>query len=165
MPAMSPTDEEPALAAAVVSALRSAGRTLATAESLTGGGLGATLTGVAGASAVYAGGVVSYATRVKEELLGVDRRLVADEGVVSAACAEAMAAAVRRVVGADLGVSTTGVAGPEPQEEKPVGLVHVGVADGAVTVSRELRLAGDREAVRAGARLGALQLLLERVQR
>ena len=165
MPAMSPTDEEPALAAAVVSALRSAGRTLATAESLTGGGLGATLTGVAGASAVYAGGVVSYATRVKEELLGVDRALVARDGVVSAGCAEAMAEAVRRVVGADVGVSTTGVAGPEPQEGKPVGLVYVGVADGAATVSRELRVEGDRAAVRAGTREAALRLLLEQVGR
>ena len=164
MPAMSPTDEEPALAAAVVSALRSAGRTLATAESLTGGGLGATLTGVPGASAVYAGGVVSYATRVKEELLGVDRALVARDGVVSAGCAEAMAEAVRRVVGADVGVSTTGVAGPDPQEGKPVGLVHVGVSLGRSTTSRELRLAGGREAVRTATHASALRLVLERLR-
>ena len=156
---------EATVAAEVVAVLSDRRHILATAESLTGGGLGAVITAVPGASAVYAGGVVSYATRVKQELLDVPAELVTAHGVVSAACAEAMASAVRRVVGADLGISTTGVAGPEPQEGKPVGLVYVAVADGTSTVSRELRLTGDREAVRAAARLGALRLLLERLAR
>jgi len=164
MPAMSSASAEPVAAAeAVVALLRDRSLTVATAESLTGGGLGALLTAVPGASAVYTGGVVSYATRVKHELLDVPEELVGQHGVVSAACAEAMAEAVRRVVGADLGMSTTGVAGPEPQEGKPMGLVYVGVADGTATVSLELRLAGDREAIRAGTCHGALLLLLERL--
>jgi PncC family amidohydrolase len=160
---MSSASPEPTVAAEVVAVLGGRSLTLATAESVTGGGLGAVVTAVPGASAVYAGGVVSYATRVKQELLGVPAELVARHGVVSAACAEAMAEVVRRVVGADLGVSTTGVAGPEPQEGKAVGLVYVAVADGTSTVSRELRLAGDREAIRAATSHGALRLLLERL--
>lgn len=163
MPAMSSAGPEPTVAAEVVAVLGRRSLTLATAESITGGGLGAVVTAVPGASSVYAGGVVSYATRVKQDLLDVPAGLVARDGVVSAACAEVMAEAVRRVVGADLGVSATGVAGPEPQEGKPVGLVYVAVADGTSTVSRELRLPGDREAVRTAACHGALLLLLERL--
>src|SRR3954454_18298228 len=151
------------LAAAVLDLLRERGLTLATAESLTGGALGERVTAVAGSSAVYVGGVVSYATRIKVDLLGVPAAVVETDGVVSAACALAMATGVRRVLGADVGVSTTGVAGPDPQEDKPVGLVYVAVVHPAGRSVRELRLQGDREAVRRGARREALMLLEQEI--
>ena len=135
------------------------GATLATAESLTGGRLAALVTGVAGASRVYVGGVVAYATEVKQHLLGVPADLVARHGVVSAECARAMAEGVRSVLGATGGVSTTGVAGPDEQEGKPVGTVFVGVAgpDGAAVTA--LELVGDRHAVQERACREALVAL------
>ena len=147
----------------MVRLLREQGLLLASAESLTGGGLGARVTSVPGASAAYVGGVVSYATEVKQRLLGVPEELVARHGVVSAACAEAMAAAVRGLLGADVGVSTTGVAGPDPQEDKPVGLVYVGYADHRGVVAVEHHLSGDREAVRGAAATAALVLVRDRL--
>jgi nicotinamide-nucleotide amidase len=121
--------------------------TLATAESLTGGRLAALVTGVPGASRVYVGGVVAYATEVKQDLLGVPAELVARHGVVSAECARAMAEGARSALGAAWAVSTTGVAGPDEQEGKPVGTVFVGVAGpGGATVTA-LELVGDRHAV------------------
>lgn len=123
------------------------GETLATAESLTGGLLGATITVVPGASAVYRGGVVAYATDLKVSVLGVARATVAEHGVVSSECAAEMAEGALRVTGATWALATTGVAGPDEQEGKPVGTVFVAVA-GPVSEVRELRLAGDREAIR-----------------
>jgi PncC family amidohydrolase len=149
------------LAAEVLELLRQRSWTLATAESLTGGGLGEAVTSVAGSSTVYVGGVVSYATRLKTDLLGVPDAVIRGDGVVSAACARAMAAGIRTVVGADVGLSTTGVAGPEEQEGKPAGLAYVGVADAAGEHVRELRLDGDRAAVRAATVREALLLLRE----
>ena len=136
---------------------------LATAESLTGGLVGARVTSVAGASAAYLGGVVSYATEVKRGVLGVPQQVVDGPGVVSAACAEAMAAAVRALLGADVGVSTTGVAGPDPQEGKPAGLVYVGCADAAGVVAVEHHLSGDRSEVRTAAVDAALALVRDRL--
>ncbi len=127
--------------------LHAQGATLATAESLTGGGLAALLTAVAGASRVYRGGVVAYATGVKEQVLGVPPDLVARHGVVSAECARAMAEGARAALGADWAVSTTGVAGPDQQEGKPVGTVYVGVAGPGGTTVTALELVGDRHAV------------------
>ena len=147
----------------MVRLLRDQGLLLASAESLTGGGLGARVTSVPGASAAYLGGVVSYATEVKQGLLGVPADVVERDGVVSAACAEAMAAAVRDLLGADVGVSTTGVAGPDPQEGKPVGLVYVGCADSRGVVAVEHHLSGDREAVRAAAVDAALAVVRDRL--
>lgn len=158
-----PPDPEPDVAAQVVAALHARDLSMATAESLTGGGLGARVTTVSGASAVYAGGVVSYATRVKREVLGVPADVLDRQGAVSAACAEAMADGARKLMGADVGVSTTGVAGPEPQEGKPVGLVYVAVADATGAVSRELRLSGDRAAIQATTLEEALNLVLHHV--
>src|SRR6478735_678836 len=103
--------EDRTLAARVHDALLARGATVATAESLTGGGVGRLLSSVAGSSATYRGGVVSYATDVKVSLLGVTEALVADRGVVSAACAEQMAVGVRELLRSDWAVSTTGVAG------------------------------------------------------
>ncbi|WP_028645177.1 CinA family protein [Nocardioides sp. URHA0020] len=121
--------------------LRAAGDTLATAESLTGGRLAAELTGVAGASDVYVGGVVTYATELKASLLGVSEQLIAEHGVVSSQCAQAMATGVRLLTGATYGVATTGVAGPSTQEGKAPGTVFVGIAgpDVATAVALELR--------------------------
>ena len=151
------------MAADVVRLLREHGLLLASAESLTGGLLGARVTAVPGASAAYVGGVISYATEVKRSLLGVPPEVVLGHGVVSAPAAEAMAGAVRALLGADVGVSTTGVAGPEPQEAKPVGLVHVAVADARGVVAVEHRFPGDRSGVRDAAVDAALTLLRDRL--
>ncbi|WP_193607758.1 CinA family protein [Nocardioides lijunqiniae] len=149
-----------ALAASVNDALVAAGATSATAESLTGGRLAALLTTPPGASRSYLGGVVSYATEVKTGVLGVPADLVAEHGVVSAACARAMAEGARRVVGATYALSTTGVAGPDSQEDKPPGTVFVAVAgpDGASVLS--LELTGDRAAVQQRTCEEALTALL-----
>lgn len=131
----------------LVSTLADAGLTLSTAESLTGGRLAAAITAVPGSSQAYGGGVVTYATEIKIAVLGVPAELVAQHGVVSAQCARAMAERVRRVVPADIGLSTTGVAGPERQEGKPVGTVFVGVAGPRGSDVVELSLSGEREEI------------------
>ncbi|WP_460445883.1 CinA family protein [Angustibacter aerolatus] len=123
-----------ALADAAADAARTllaAGATVATAESLTGGMLGAALTAVPGVSAAYRGGVVSYATDLKHALLGVDADLLAREGAVHPDVARAMALGVRDRLGADWGIATTGVAGPDPQDGRPAGTVYVAVAGAA----------------------------------
>ena len=142
--------------------LRSRHETLATAESLTGGLLGDLITSVPGSSSFFLGGVISYATELKQSLLGVSDRTVREHGVVSAECAAEMAAGVRRATEATWAVSTTGVAGPEPQEDKPVGLVYVAVTGPRETV-RELRIEGDRLGIRRQACEEALTLLLQTV--
>ena len=149
----------------VVDLLRARGLTLATAESLTGGAVGEAVTSVPGASAVYAGGVVSYATRVKVELLGVPQGVVDRDGVVSAACATQMAERVRHLVGTTVGLATTGVAGPEPQEGRPAGLVYVAVADASGVETQELSLSGDRAAIRTATVTAALALVGDRIGR
>jgi PncC family amidohydrolase len=127
---------------------------------MTGGLLGALLTGVPGASAVYVGGVVSYATEVKQDLLKVPDDVVRTDGVVSARCAEAMAAGVRDLIGSTYAVSTTGVAGPESQEGKPVGTVYVGLAGPDGSRSVPLQLAGDRAEIRESTCAAAIAELL-----
>lgn len=149
--------EDPA--AVVHGVLVELGQTVATAESLTGGGLADLLSAMPGASASYVGGVVSYASSLKESVLGVPADLVSTYGVVSAECAEAMAMGVRRLTGASWGVSTTGVAGPTEQEGQPVGTVFVGVAGPSSVHSMELALDGDRAAIRQQACLLALDQL------
>ena len=153
----------PDLASDLVREVAERGLTLGTAESLTGGGLGSTLTSVPGASAVYVGGVIAYATRVKVDLLGVPIEIVHGDGVVSAACARAMASGVRRVLGSTVGVSTTGVAGPDRQEGKPAGTVFVAVSDLRGDAVRSLQLTGDRAAIRASTTQAALELVLDRL--
>jgi PncC family amidohydrolase len=140
------------------------GQTVACAESLTGGAVAQALSASPGASESFVGGVVSYATEVKVGVLGVPSALVEEHGVVSGPCAEAMAAGVRRLLGTDWAVSTTGVAGPDTQEGKPVGLVYVGLAGPDGTVAHELRLPGDRAEVRAGAVDAAIEAVLAAVQ-
>ena len=139
------------------------GQTAATAESVTGGSVADLVSAAPGASATFVGGVVSYATRIKQELLGVSAETVERDGVVSAECAAEMARGVRELLGADFGVSTTGVAGPDEQEGKPVGLVYVGVAGPAGVRTEELHLGGDRSEIRAEATRRAVAALLETV--
>lgn len=137
------------------------GKTLATAESCTGGGIGAALTAVSGSSAVYKGGVISYTNAVKHRLLGVDEKLLDELGAVSAPVAEAMAVGARRALEADIAVSVTGLAGPGGDEYgNPVGTVFIGYADENVTLSRKFLFSGDREAVRKQAVDSALNLIL-----
>jgi nicotinamide-nucleotide amidase len=137
--------------AAVVAALVDQGITVATAESLTGGLLCATLVDVPGASAVVRGGVVAYATELKATLLGVDDGALARTGPVDGLVAEQMARGARARTGADLGVSTTGVAGPGPADGFEAGTVFVGVAADWIpggTRHERLALTGDRAAIR-----------------
>jgi nicotinamide-nucleotide amidase len=138
------------------------GATLATAESLTGGLLAATIVDVPGASARFRGGLVVYATDLKEALGGVPAGLLAAQGPVSADVALAMASGVRSRCGADWGLATTGVAGPDPQDGVPVGTAHVAAAgpDNRQRV-RSLRLPGRRAEVRHAAVAAALDLLVE----
>jgi nicotinamide-nucleotide amidase len=138
----------------VLELLRASGRTLAVAESLTGGLLADAFVRVPGASAVLHGGVVAYATPVKHSLLGVDAALLAAEGPVHPEVARQMADGVRRAVAvdgrpADVGLSTTGVAGPDPQGGRPPGTVFVGVAVGERLLAVRGDLPGDRAAIRA----------------
>ncbi|WGL50939.1 CinA family protein [Nocardioides sp. BP30] len=135
------------LATRVFLALRAAGETLATAESLTGGQLAALVTDVPGVSDTYLGGVVSYATELKISLLGVSAELVEEHGVVSGPCAEAMATGVRGLTGSTWALATTGVAGPTAQEGKPVGTVYVGIAGPGRVEAIELSLDGDRPTI------------------
>jgi nicotinamide-nucleotide amidase len=148
-------------AAEVLAALRARGESLGTAESLTGGMLGSLITAVPGASDVYVGGVISYATGVKVDVLRVSPETVERYGVVSPECAEEMAEWVARgPLCADWAVSTTGVAGPDSQEGKPVGLVYVAVSGPAGTTVTEHHLEGDREQIRAAACEAALRAVL-----
>lgn len=151
------------LASDVIEALR--GKQLVTAESCTGGGIGATLTGVAGSSSVYKGGIISYTNWVKHHVLGVPQTLLDTVGAVSAPVAEAMAAGARRVLEADIAVSVTGLAGPGGDEfGNPVGTVFIGYCDDRITFSRHFRFTGSREEVRIQAISAALALILEQNQ-
>jgi len=143
----------------VAGLLRSRGETVSVAESLTGGMLGATLTGSPGASDVFAGGIVAYATDLKTRLLGVPAELVDQEGVVSAAVATAMAAGVRRTLATTFGLALTGVAGPAEQDGQPVGTVHIGLATPTGELVRSVRLPGDRARIRLFACVAAINLL------
>jgi nicotinamide-nucleotide amidase len=152
----------------LVARLSALGQTVGCAESLTGGLVVARLVDTPGASAVVRGAVVAYATDLKAAVLGVDAALLAARGAVDAQVAEQMARGARRILGADWGVATTGVAGPEPQDGMPVGCVFVAVAgpgDGAVDVVTVERhdLQGDRSQVRAGAVDAVLDLLHRRL--
>jgi nicotinamide-nucleotide amidase len=141
------------VAAEIVAELTRRGLTIAVAESLTGGLLVAEFIAVPGASAVVRGGVVAYNTALKHSLLGVDAGLLAEHGAVHPDVAAGMAEGVRLVtavdgVAADIGLSTTGVAGPEPQDGHPVGTVYIAVATRQGTSVRAFALAGSREDIR-----------------
>lgn len=138
---------------------------MATAESLTGGGIGAAITAVSGASKVYAGGIISYTNEVKHALLGVPQEYLDQLGAVSGPVAKAMAEGARKALKADVAVSVTGLAGPDGDEfGHSVGTVFIGYADGKTALSREYHFPGDREAVRSQTILAALDLVLEQNQ-
>lgn len=137
------------------------GRTLATAESCTGGMIGAALTAIPGSSAVYKGGVISYTDSVKQALLGVDEKLLQTYGAVSAPVARAMASGARVSLHADAAVSVTGLAGPGGDAfGNPVGTVFIGYADDKQTISREFHFLGNRQEIREQAATEALKLVL-----
>lgn len=138
------------------------GKTLVTAESCTGGGIGSALTAIPGSSEVYKGGIISYTNWVKHNLLSVPQELLDTLGAVSAPVAEAMALGARQALQADVAVSVTGLAGPGGDEfGNPVGLVFIGLSDETQTLSRRYLFSGDREQVRAQAVRAALELVLE----
>lgn len=147
----------------LLAAAAARGWTIAVAESLTGGAVCSALVDVPGASAVLRGGVVAYATELKAALLDVDPVLLAERGAVDGDVARAMARGVRSRLGADVGLATTGVAGPDPQDGFGPGTVHVAVSTPAGTHLRSLHLPGDRPQVRAATVLAVLQLALETV--
>lgn len=149
--------------AEVVRRLIDRGWTIGVAESLTGGSVVASLVAVPGASAVVRGGIVAYATDVKHSLLGVDAALLEAAGPVHPEVARQMAEGARRALGrdgdpADVGVATTGVAGPDSQDGHPVGTVHLAVATADETQVATHVLDGDRSAIRAEATRLALDL-------
>ena len=149
----------------LLEALRARGLTLATAESCTGGMVGAALTAIPGSSDSYRGGVISYCNEVKHGILGVPQELLDRYDAVSWQVAEAMAAGARRVCGAEIGIGITGIAGPGGDGTgKPVGLVYVGYCGGEGASHLELHLKGGRAAVREQARDAALRLVLEKLK-
>lgn len=152
-------------AAALLDALAARGWTLAVAESLTGGLVAADLVAVPGASTVLRGAVVAYATDVKASLLGVDAGLLARRGAVDPQVATAMAEGARAGLGADVGLATTGVAGPAAQDGHPPGTVHVAVVTPDASRVRSLQVPGDRADVRAAACAAVLALAFEAVGR
>lgn len=155
---MASADAPPADAADLLALLASRDWTLAVAESLTGGLVAARLVAVPGASAVVRGGVTAYATDLKASLLGVEADLLAERGAVDPEVAQQMARGVRRLLGADVGLATTGVAGPDSQDGKEPGLVYVAVSSPERTEVGELHLAGDRAEVREAAVSRVLEL-------
>ena len=143
---------------------RLAGKTLASAESITAGGIGAALTAVPGASAVYKGGIISYCDEVKANLLAVPTEYLTTYGAVSAPVAEAMAQGARKALRTDLAVAVTGLAGPSGDDfGHSVGTVYIGFADRTQAFAREYHFDGSREAVRTQTIEAALRLILENV--
>ncbi|WP_237565466.1 CinA family protein [Ornithinimicrobium cavernae] len=151
------------LAVRAITALKEAGASVATAESLTGGLVCAALTSVPGASAVVFGGVASYSTELKTSVLGVPRDVIEEHGTVAGETALLMADGVRRLTGADVGVATTGVAGPDPSEGKPVGTVFVAVTRESRRRVLAFTFYGSRDQIRRQTVEGALNLVLEMV--
>jgi nicotinamide-nucleotide amidase len=145
---MESREDASALSHEVIELLKARGDTIAVAESLTGGMLAAALTAIPGASAVFRGGVVAYATGLKAALLGVPAALLDEHGAVHPDVARAMADGVAVRLGATVGAATTGVAGPDPQDGQPVGTVYIGVSAGGDTSVRSLALTGGRQQIR-----------------
>ena len=145
--------------------LKSAGQTLAVAESCTGGLIGHRITNISGSSDYFRGGLIAYANEIKIAQLNVSPETLAKHGAVSETVAREMAEGVRRALGADIGLSMTGIAGPGGgTPEKPVGLVFVAVADARGTVAREIRTGGEREYIKTVAAQRALDFLRRRLQ-
>src|ERR1700730_8366442 len=154
----------PELAAGMIPVLTLGPATVAVAESLTGGLVAAALTDVPGSSNAFRGGVIAYATELKAQVLGVDVGMLKRHGPVYAPVAAAMADGVRQRLGATIGVATTGVAGPGPQDGHPAGTVHIAVSLAGDTVVRTMALAGTRDEVRRLTVERVLGLLLGRLR-
>lgn len=153
------------VARALLQAAAERGVTLAIAESLTGGQVASSLVEVPGASRVLVGAVVAYATRIKVQVLGVDAAHLERTGPVDRDVALQMAHGVRRLLGADLGLATTGVAGPGPADGHPVGTVHVAVVAPWGQRHRELRLSGDRSQIRRATVMEVCELAIGFLQK
>lgn len=156
-------------AAQLVAALTERHWTLGIAESLTGGGLAAEIVSVPGASATLLGAVVAYATPVKASLLGVDAALLDQHGPVHPEVAEQMASGIRTAVrvnerAADVGISTTGIAGPDSPDGQPVGRVHIGISTPHVSRVLTFQFSGDRADIRAKTVDAAISAALERMR-
>ncbi len=149
----------------LVERLKELGWTLGVAESLTGGLVAASVVSVSGASAVFRGGIVAYATELKERLLGVDATLLDAHGPVHPRVARQMAEGIRRAVGddepADVGIATTGIAGPVSSDGQPVGTVHIAVSTPLGSRVESLILEGDRDEIRTAAAARAILLAVE----
>ena len=138
------------------------GKTLVTAESLTGGGIGDHLTAVPGASGVYKGGVICYTNWVKQHILGVPERILSTYGAVSGETARAMAEGVRKLLEGDVAIAVTGLAGPDGDEfGNPVGTVFIGYADGHTTAVKHCLFSGSREEIRTATIQTALEWVLQ----
>jgi nicotinamide-nucleotide amidase len=158
------TRDEP-MEAIVGDWLRFRGFTLAVAESCTGGLLAGRITDVPGSSDYFLEGVVAYANEAKTDLLGVPAELIAEHGAVSEEVASAMAEGIRRRSGSTIGVGVTGIAGPGGgTEEKPVGLVYIGLSDEVQTAARRFHFPGDRDLIRHLATQAALDLVRRRIR-
>lgn len=141
------------------------GKTLVTAESLTGGGIGAALTDIPGSSAVYKGGIICYTDWVKEQILGVSGDVLKFWGAVSPYTAEAMARGARKLLQADVAVAVTGLAGPDGDDfGNPVGTVYIGYSDSHGAFAKHFQFSGDREQVREQTILTALKIVLEQLK-
>ena len=141
------------------------GKTLATAESCTGGGIGAALTAIPGSSAIYKGGVISYTNEIKQNILRVDSNLLAQYGAVSEPVALAMAEGAINLLKTDIAVSVTGLAGPDGDDRgNPVGLVYIGYVDNKNVMCKKCYFAGDRDSVRQQAVETALLIILQNNQ-
>ena len=160
---MPPDQQIYALAEQAGERLRRLGRWLAVAESCTGGLLGGALTDVPGSSAYFLGGIISYADRIKVEQLQVPEVTLRRYGAVSEQTAAAMAAGVRQRFGADLGVSITGIAGPNAEGSKPAGLTYIGVAAGRLS-TYHYQWSGDRWDNRRRSVVAALELLVQALE-
>jgi nicotinamide-nucleotide amidase len=153
------------VAGEAVRLLLDAGATVATAESLTGGLVASTFVEIPGVSAVFRGGLVVYATDLKHALAGVPEGLLAERGPVDPDVALALAAGARERCAADWGLATTGVAGPDPQDGRPVGRVFVAVAGPPGAAVRELNLTGSRAGIRTGSVAAVLGLLVDELRK
>lgn len=150
----------PAYEFELVATLRAAGATVSTAESCTGGLVAARITSVSGASEAFKYGAVTYCNEAKNKILGVEKETLETLGAVSAKTAEEMAAGVRKIMNAEIGISVTGLAGPNGGEGKPVGLVFVAVNSDKYSEVTENHFSGDRISVRNQAADKALELAL-----
>ena len=138
------------------------GKSLASAESITGGGIGAAITDIPGASDVYRGGVICYTNAVKIRMLGVSAAVLATQGAICGEVASQMATGVRALIGTDVAISVTGLAGPGCDEfGNPVGTIYIGYADESSVDVRKFLFTGDRDRVRQQTVAAALQLILE----